>query len=251
MARLDLEKIRSGLAGLRIGTEIDYVEELPSTMDRARERLPSPGYLIIAEAQTAGRGKRGAVWESPRGEDLYFSFLTGPLDQRASPFAITLAVGLGIAEAVEALTGVEALVKWPNDVRLKERKIAGILVESNGDFSEGVVVGVGLNVNRRTFPDELREKASSLALITERRFEREEVLLRLLQKVDARIREFEERGPGHIVRALNERLALLNQRVRIGELIGRVYGVSGSGALMIESDGVITEIVAGTVEPIV
>ena len=250
MARLNVQTIKAGLSGLQIGSEIELFDQLPSTMDRARERLPSPGYLVLAEAQTEGRGKRGRVWESPRGEDLYFSFLTGPIDKSASPFAITLAVGLGIAEGAEALTGVEALVKWPNDVRLNERKIAGILVESNGDLAEGVIVGAGINVNRQRFPEELEGKASSLALEAGRRFHREEALIAMLRAVDARVREFIERGPGHIVRALNERLALLHQQVRVGDHIGRVYGVSGSGALMLEAGGVITEIVAGTLEPL-
>jgi len=245
---LDLQRLVEGLRGLRIGTEIEIFERLPSTMDRARERLPSPGYLVFAEAQTEGRGTRGRVWESPRGEDLYFSFLTERMDEIPSPFAITLAVGLGMAEAVETLTGVEALVKWPNDVRLHDKKIAGILVESSGNLSEGVIVGIGLNVNRQHFPIELEDKASSLLRVTGRSFDREEVAIAVLRSIDTRMREFEERGPGGIVRALNERLALRHRKVRVGSAIGRIYGISGSGALMLESDGVITEVVAGTVE---
>ena len=125
------------------------------------------GQVLFAEEQTRGRGRLGRHWHSPRGVNLYFSVLLYPprLDiTQFPPFA--LVAGLAVAEAIHEATGLSAKVKWPNDVLIGRRKVAGLLTEALPGSPAGLVVGVGLNVNQDRFPPDLREIATSLALAT-------------------------------------------------------------------------------------
>jgi len=250
MSFLDRKRLEEAFRGKRIGRPLVLLERTSSTMDVARERTSEPGTLVVADRQDAGRGSRGRTWSSPPGTDLYLSFVWGPLEPIANPGVMTLAVGLGVAEAVESLTGKHTLVKWPNDVLLDHAKVSGILVESSGDFSQGVVVGLGLNVNRASFPDDLAEGATSLHLATGRTFEREEVLVETLASVEQWLARYEQLGPAPIVEGLDRRLAYRNELVRAGEIKGVVEGIAKDGALILRDGTELHRILAGRVEPI-
>jgi BirA family biotin operon repressor/biotin-[acetyl-CoA-carboxylase] ligase len=173
----DLAGLASLLTTTRLGRTHEHHLELGSTNDRALAWLASPtgppdGTLITADAQTAGRGRLGRVWSSPAGRDLYASVVLR-CDRAPSGFgALSLAVGVGLREGLlRGLAGIDGLpavgLKWPNDLLLGERKLAGILCESRWRGGEvDVVVGFGINVHRRLdeFDPELRERATSLAM---------------------------------------------------------------------------------------
>ena len=146
----------------------------------AREGAPE-GTLVLAEAQTGGRGRWGRRWLSPEGKGIWASLILRPEDDPGG----TLAVGVasGIAEALRDRTGVDAEVKWPNDVVVGGRKLAGVLVERGG---EAYVVGFGVNVlqAKEDFPPELRDRATSLLLETGRAWDREELLWGILEEVE-------------------------------------------------------------------
>ena len=146
-----------------------------STNDEARvlgQGGAPGGMVVLALEQLAGRGRRGAAWFSPPGESLAFSILIRPQEPKALWPRLALAAGLAVAEAVESF-GVQAGIKWPNDVWIRNRKVAGILVESGNDFA---VVGIGFNVNTLSFPESVEGIATSLALESGMTQSRQEVL---------------------------------------------------------------------------
>jgi BirA family biotin operon repressor/biotin-[acetyl-CoA-carboxylase] ligase len=157
--------------GVIIGREIIVLEETSSTNDlaaRAGDDGLAEGIVIFAEKQRAGRGRLGRAWQSPPYRGLLFSVLlrpAGPLERWSE---LTFCAALAVAETAERETGRPAAIKWPNDVLIAGRKICGILLENHQGRSPGcVVAGIGLNVRQSSdeFPPELRERASSLALM--------------------------------------------------------------------------------------
>lgn len=170
-----------------------WKKEVRSTNDELRnlaEDGMAGGLVLLAESQTSGRGRRGATWFSPAGEGLAFSILLRP--EAPKPFwsRLSLVAGLAVAEALERSIPM-AEIKWPNDVMVADKKIAGILVEAENDF---VIVGIGINVNTTSFPNEL--PATSLALEKGGQVERSKVLLDVIERLSLHAErlgtEFEE-----------------------------------------------------------
>ena len=152
----------------RLGTRVSWYADISSTNDEAlalADRGAEEGWLVGADAQSAGRGRHGRVWASPAGGGLYLSAVLRP-----PPHAVrllTLAAGVAVAEGIQAATGASAGVKWPNDVYLplsRPRKVAGILAEANasGAQVEYVVVGMGINVGHASWPPDVSERATSI-----------------------------------------------------------------------------------------
>jgi BirA family biotin operon repressor/biotin-[acetyl-CoA-carboxylase] ligase len=154
---------------LFIGSQVMYFPELASTSTHAWELLPQrppEGTVVWAGYQTAGRGQRGASWTAAAGENLTLSIILYPSFLRSDQgFSISQAVALGVRDTVQALApGGAAQIKWPNDILLNRRKLAGILIENQweGGRMKACVIGIGLNVNQVNFPDEIAGRASSL-----------------------------------------------------------------------------------------
>lgn len=249
---LHLDLIEPLLTTRRFGRSLELRDVTDSTNDDARLAAnagAADGHVVAADTQRHGRGARGRSWLSPPGSDLYLSIvakLDVPLSELA---ALTLAVGLGVAEAVElAAPGLHAGIKWPNDVWLDGKKVAGILVEgaSLGDRALPVVIGIGLNVNRDTFPDELDTPATSLKLAGGVPVARAGALAVLLARVEHWVDRFAQGGKAEVVAAVNQRLCLLGKRARCDELSGVVAGVAASGALQLRVDDQLRELYAGT-----
>ncbi|HET8932882.1 MAG TPA: biotin--[acetyl-CoA-carboxylase] ligase [Polyangiales bacterium] len=253
---LDLERLAKQLQTQRYGRSIAYRALTASTNDDAREARSAgaePGHVVVADAQSAGRGSRGRVWSSPSGTDLYLSIVDRlPLALAELP-PLTLAVGLGVADAVDQLlagsSAPRAEVKWPNDVQIAGKKCAGILVEASTGLPGGdaVVIGIGLNVNRTEFPAELEGAATSLRLShgDAELFDRSHALQVLLECVEERVDGFVHRGAAATVQALLPRLALLGQPARCDDVEGVVRGVEPTGALLFETGRGVERVVAG------
>lgn len=227
-----------------------------STNDDAREAAATGaphGHLVSAEMQRSGRGSRGRVWSSPAGTDLYVSLVVQhDLPLRALP-PVTLAVGLALARALEPLlgSGKRALVKWPNDVWVARKKLVGVLVESSavGESTGPLIVGIGINVNRRTFPPELSASATSLALECGRELSRGDVLARVLNELEPWLDRFAREGAHPVVSALAERLALRGELATCEGYVGTVEGVAESGALLIRDERGLHALYSGTLRP--
>ena len=144
----------------------DCVDSTNNEVKRLAKKGCPQGTTVIAERQTSGKGRFGRVWKSPVGTGLWFSFLLRPEADFSKISGITLAAGLGVCRAVRNFMGLDAKIKWPNDVIINNKKICGILTEAaaEADKIKYAVVGIGINVNNRNFPDEIKEKATSLTI---------------------------------------------------------------------------------------
>jgi len=257
LADLSRDMIQGRLHTTRYGRSLEVLARTGSTNDDARARAQAgaaDGHVIVADTQDTGRGSRGRAWLSPPGQDLYVSIVARvPVIPSQLP-PLTLAVGLAVAETVDAiLHEMRARVKWPNDVWIDERKIAGILLEgsSAGQTLESVTIGIGLNVNRLEFPAWLDTPGTSLALAkmpTDARYDRSTVLARLLDDVERWVDRFVSHGVEPIVNALDQRLALRGQRVSCEGVYGIVEGIARSGALCLRTDRGLEDVFSGRIE---
>jgi BirA family biotin operon repressor/biotin-[acetyl-CoA-carboxylase] ligase len=202
------------------------------------------GTVVVADAQTAGRGRMGRRWTSPAGKNLYVSLLLRPSVPTVDAPRLALVAGVALADAVETM-GVPASLKWPNDLYCGGRKAAGILAEmaSDPDGVRHVVIGVGLNVNMEEadFPPDLRSTATSLRIRAGRAFRRVDVLARLLEAFGTRYAEFIEGGFPSLRDGWDRRDFLRGRRVLLrrqgGEGWGTADGLDTVGALRFLPDG--------------
>lgn len=232
----DLRALRTRLRTRTFGRAHEHHEVVGSTNDRAAawmaEGAPH-GAVVTADAQTEGRGRRGRSWVSPEGEAVYASVVVRP-DVAGKDFgAIGLAVGVGLAEGLP----VAVELKWPNDLLVGGRKLAGILCESRWvGMRPDVVVGFGVNVWQRSFPAEIAAVATSLAVCGVD-VGRVEVLAGLLASLEDAIDRFAEAGFASVRRAYEERCPMLGREVEIHAPRGVVRGVAEAladdGALLL------------------
>jgi BirA family biotin operon repressor/biotin-[acetyl-CoA-carboxylase] ligase len=186
-------ELRAALDGATIGNEIVVVEATESTNDlawRAFERGAREGFVVFAERQTKARGQYGRRWESAPYLGLWFSVLLRPALTLSDSPKLTAWLAESIARAIANETGSAPTIKPPNDIYLSGRKVAGILVEGRkaNDGSYIAVAGIGVNVNQtiEDFPEELRETAGSLAMMTGKNMSRTKLAIALLQGLAAR-----------------------------------------------------------------
>ncbi len=185
--RLCPDQIEHRLETRRIGRRIAVWNRVSSTNDlaaRASASAANDGLVVLAEGQSAGRGRRGRTWSARPGSSVLMSVLLFPTGPTAEPAWLTALGAVAVAEVVTAWTGRRAAIKWPNDVRVNGRKIAGILVERGA----GAVIGIGLNVNLsiEDFPEDLRESATSVQILNDRPVDRSDLVRDLIGRLDAR-----------------------------------------------------------------
>ena len=179
--------LRGGLYTRVVGRRIRYFHRLPSTMDEAARQAEDgaeEGTIIFAEEQTAGRGRFQRTWVSASG-NLYLSIVLRPSIQSLQ--SLSMLSGVAVVRAIRKSTGIECVIKWPNDVRVKGKKVSGILVENAlvGDSVQYAVVGIGINVALDpSTVDELSKIATSLNMEIGREVDRESLLRHLLQEMD-------------------------------------------------------------------
>jgi BirA family biotin operon repressor/biotin-[acetyl-CoA-carboxylase] ligase len=206
-----------------------------STNERARELAIAGaphGTLVTADEQSAGRGRQGRSWVAPPGRALLMSVVVR--DLREEHALLPLSAAVSVCEACESSARVECAIKWPNDVWIDGRKVAGILVE--GRPQEGwAVLGIGLNVatEANEFPDELREIATSLRASAGATPALADVRAELLSRLDAWL----ARPAEEVIAAWRERDALRGQRVRWAGGEGEAAGIADSGALLVDTEG--------------
>lgn len=192
------------------------------------------GLVLLANEQRQGRGRRGNTWTSPAGENLAFSILVRPEEAKALWPRLSLATGLAVAEALEGL-GCQPGIKWPNDLWLDERKVAGILVEAGEDFA---IVGIGVNVHTTEFPPDIADTATSLKLILGEPPSRAEVLAAIVSRFAIRNRGIGSDFP-KLIEAVNQRCVLSGKRVVLqtssGPKSGIVKEVGSGGELLLDT----------------
>lgn len=257
---LHAELVAPWLTTRRLGRAIRCFEAVESTMDATAERArvgDPEGLVVVAETQTVGRGRRGRVWHSPTGLNLYFSVLLRP---RLAPHEIgpiTLVAGVALARAVVDVCGLAPRIKWPNDLYIGGRKLAGILTELSAEMDRvhHVVVGVGLNVNssRADFTPEVAGQATSLALESGAGpYERARVLATFLNHLEPAYDRFVAAGLEPFLPEIEAASAVRGRRVSVDLGHRRVDGIAGSvgadGALAVElGDGERIELHSGEI----
>ncbi len=243
--------------GSALGRPMHLLATTTSTNDEAsraaKEGAPH-GATWVAETQTAGRGRRGRTWTCPAGEGLLFSVLVRTTCSPARLPPVALAAGLTVRDAVSrAAPTADVRLKWPNDVLVGERKVAGILVEAItvGSRVEAVIVGVGINVHTRHFPDEIADRATSVALVAGGGAvpDRAEILADALASLDRELHLVVARGLTLVRARIEAADALRGRRVQneSGDA-GVACGIDEDGRLLVRrDDGVIAKWSAGEV----
>lgn len=230
----------------RLGRPYLWSEASPSTQDVLRDADLTEGAVAVTEHQTAGRGRVGRRWEDAPGTALLLSLLLRPPDTAGAP-QLSLVCALAVAECVEATTGLEARVRWPNDVLVGGRKVAGILLEGHED---AVVCGIGVNVSQTeaALPRDARTPAASLRTLTGREQDRAALLVLLLERLESRYDTWLAGGLAPMLPELDRRNVLRGREVRVGENTGSAGAITERGQLTLtHADGTTTLVVSGEV----
>jgi len=238
--------LRADLGGLEIGHRVIHYFQAESTNSVAMElaaRGAAHGTVVVAEEQTAGRGRFGRTWYSERSSGIYVSILLRPpLPPSAAP-VLTLAAGVAAHDAVSGATGLATDIRWPNDLLVNGKKVSGILTEMSAELDRlhAVVLGIGINVNHQQMPPELAEIATSLRIAGGRAYPRSKILVALLKEVDRHYRLLLVEGNGAIVTRWEAASSFARSKritVRTGseQLVATTAGLDHSGALRIRRD---------------
>lgn len=250
-------RIREYMHTKWMAKNIIYLPVTDSTNTQAKrlgEEGAEHGTLVVTQCQTAGRGRRGRSWESPEG-NVYFTFVLRPDVEVSRASMITLISALALAKAIEKVTGLHTQIKWPNDVVANGKKLCGILTESSTDleYINYVVVGIGINVNQISFPEEIADKASSLLLELGHSVNRGEVLGEFLNLFEMYYEIFiETEDMSGLIDTYNEMLVNCGREVKIiekeNERILKAIGIDENGGLIVENpEGVRESIISGEV----
>lgn len=239
------------------GKTVHFVKETDSTNNWAKDlsRQGAPhGTLAAAEFQSAGKGRLGRIWKAPEGSSVMMSLLLRPSFEPQYASMLTLVMGLSVAQAVED-TGIDVSIKWPNDVVVSRKKICGILTEmgiENGKIRE-VIIGVGINVNTESFPEELADKATSLWLETGKKYDRNHLIGLVLEKFENNYEKFVRTCDlSLMLEDYNKLLANRGQQVRILDkkqpFEGTALGINEEGELIVRTEtGQVCAVRAGEV----
>lgn len=234
---------------------IHHFTTLGSTNDYLKEQTDAPEFTcVVADAQTAGRGRRTRTWVSPPGEGLYLSVLLRPA-ATANLSLLSLSAAVAVAEALAQYNVAGLDIKWPNDVLLAERKVCGILVEgaSSGTNTLRIIIGIGVNLNQQNFPPELAETATSLALQLGHIVAVDEFRDRLLGLLAHWYAEW-RRSAGQSILARWQQLSSYARGQQVAVMLddeqveGVTMGLTKDGSLLVQTaDGTLRAILAGEV----
>lgn len=239
------------------GRPVHYFEELGSTNIQAKleaESGAAEGTLVVADMQTAGRGRRGRSWNSPAGTNVYFTLILKPAYAPDKASMVTLVMALAVAEGIHGTCGLAAEIKWPNDVVVNGRKVCGILTEMSAEHGAiaHVVIGVGVNVGLQEFPPEIAS-AASLQAECGREVSRSLLVANIMRAFEKYYESFRQNADLSGIRdKYNGLLVNRNREVRVldpkGEFRGIARGIDGQGQLLVErEEGSIAEVYAGEV----
>lgn len=246
--RLFAQEISRHLGTRFIGKKIYYFDEVSSTMDVAMQlalKGAVEGTVVLSELQTKGRGRFGRNWFSPRYKGIYFSLILKPAISPNQAAVLTLLSAVSICQAIRQITGVEAQIKWPNDILIQQKKVAGILTEIQAEMDEihCVIVGVGINVNNEK--KSLISQATSLKEHIGGVVNRVELLQAIFNALEKNYLHFQEKGSRFIIQQWREYSVTLGRRVKIyshrEHVEGEAIDIDADGALLLRNDAGLTQ----------
>jgi BirA family biotin operon repressor/biotin-[acetyl-CoA-carboxylase] ligase len=253
--RLFPTEIKYGLATKSFGKDIHYFDTLSSTMDTAMQlgiKGAAEGTLILAETQQKGRGRMGRSWNSPKYKGIYMSLILKPQIPPNQAPMLTLLSAVGVCEAIGKVTGLEAKIKWPNDIFIHGRKSGGILTELDAetDAIRFVIIGIGLNVNNDR--KSLISGATSLKEETKAPVNRIALLQEALRRIEYNYLLFKKEGAAPIADKWRSYNLTLGKRIKIclykDHMEGEAVDIDADGALIVRKDsGIFQKITAGDI----
>ena len=228
-----------------IGKDTLCYETIDSTNAQAKrlaEASYGDGTLIVADHQEAGRGRRGRSWETPAGAKIAGSLLLKPEINPNNASMITLVAALAVSKAITQITGEPAPIKWPNDIVMNGKKVCGILTEMSAqfDYVNHIVVGIGINVNIESFPEEIAETATSLRIETGKQISRAELIEAVWEQFETVYEVYlQTQDLRNLVKEYDARLINMHRNVKVLDpkepFEGRAMGITPRGELMVDT----------------
>ena len=244
------DKIQSCLNTGFVAQNIIYNDEVLSTNDEAKKNSDMPdGTLFIADLQTAGKGRLGRSWVSPRGTGIWMSLLLKPDIPLSDISQLTLVAGISVSRAI----GEKTLIKWPNDIVIGTKKVCGILTEMSAetDRINYVVCGIGINVNTLDFPEELTDKASSILIETGKETDRCLLIAKIMNEFEPLYIKFIKEGFLPFRDDYKKQCITIGRAVNVSyhgrELCGRAVDIDNNGGLVIDTGSKTVTITSGEV----
>ena len=246
---MDIKKIKSDSSV--IARNIIYFENIDSTNSVAKTKPYENGTLIIADTQSNGKGRMGREWISEKNSGIYMTYVLIPEIPAERINILTLVAGLSVCEALNKMYPVSFKIKWPNDIVAEGKKVCGILTEGVISQTESkAIVGIGINVNNRCFPDDLKQKATSLYLLTEQISEREKIIHKISDIFEKNYLDFLSGKPfmekyEKLCVNINQEIAAIKDNT---EIRATAIGLTDAGELIIKKeDGTTLNINSGEV----
>ena len=240
------------------GHPVTYYDEIGSTNLQAKldaEHGAGQGALVVADMQTAGRGRRGRAWSSPPGTNVYYTLILKPDITPDKASMLTPVMGLAVAEGIFRTCGLEPQIKWPNDIVVNGKKVCGMLAEMSleRDFIHYVVIGAGINVGLQEFPEEIAATAACLQQECGKKVPRAELIVNIMHAFERYYEIFRKQGDlSGLIEQYGRLLVNNGREVRVldpkGEFQGIARGINELGELLVErEDGSVTAVYAGEV----
>lgn len=238
-------EIKEGLNTQKIGKEVYFYEQTDSTNQcirrLAKEGKPE-GVIAVAEIQTAGKGRRGKSWQSPKGTGVWFSFLLKPNIIPPEAPLLTLLAGLAVCRAIRQQTALEAEIKWPNDILIAGKKVCGILTELDAEMDSVhfVITGIGINVNTEIFPEELQKVATSLKIEKGETISRKSIIKTVIEEFEKIYLQYEKECSFLPFREEYKRYCInIGKELQVlgrQNFIGKGIDITEQGELLIEKE---------------
>lgn len=241
-----------------MGKNLVYYDETDSTNTRAKalaEQGAPSGTLVVADCQLAGKGRRGRSWVSPRFTDIYMTLIIKPQIPPSCASMMTLLAAMAVTAGIKEVTGLDAEIKWPNDVVYDGKKICGILTEmsSEPDCIHYVVIGIGINVNSAEIAEEISQTATSLRIATGSSVSRSSLIAAVIRSLEVYYQKFLDREDlSLLMDEYNSKLVNLGREVKVlassGDYTAVSKGIDSLGELLVElEDGTLQKVVSGEV----
>lgn len=250
--------IRAALKTKWLGKELIFMDEVDSTNEECKRRSrkgAGAGLVVVADTQSAGKGRRGRGWTSDRGTTISMSYLLKPDFSPDIAPMLTLIMAMAAAEGIGNVAGTEVGIKWPNDIVINGKKAVGILTEMTAepDYIQEVIIGTGINVSVETFPDAIKDTATSIYLETGKKFSRALIVGEITTSFELYYERFIKEGNlSRLTDAYNSMCVNTGKRVRVldpkGEYEAEAVGINEKGELIVETDsGELNNIYSGEV----
>lgn len=227
------------------GCEIYYFDSIDSTNTKAKELAEEGhpgGTLVVADRQTAGKGRRGRSWESPSGIGIFMTLMLKPEINPNNASMLTLVAAMATTRAIRRVTGVPAMIKWPNDIVMNGKKVCGILTEMSAqfDYINHIVIGIGINVHNEEFPEEIAQTASSLYVESGQHIHRASLIEAFLEEFEDVYAEYlKTEDMEGLVKEYDSMLVNRGRQVRVLDpkepFEGKAKGITKKGELIVDT----------------